>query len=97
MRTTLKLFAAAAAALTSTIGIAQEVERRFTHEGSTYVYSSAVQNGRTVITGRRLPSGETFRLVVDGRRVSGVSGGTPVSFRTASAKGAARGLEIAAR
>ncbi|WP_374943316.1 hypothetical protein [Sphingomonas sp.] len=97
MRTTLKMLAAAALALTSTIGMAQDAEHRFVHDGSTYVYTVAPkQNGRTVLTGRRLPAGEAFRLVVDGHRVSGVSGGMPVSFRTSAAKGAAAELEVAA-
>lgn len=101
MRTTIKMLAAAALALTSTIGMAAGSpagsERSFTHDGNTYIYTtSATRDGRTVISGRRLPSGEAFRLVVDGKRVSGTSGGAPVSFRTASARGAARGVEVAA-
>ncbi|HEX8484118.1 hypothetical protein [Sphingomonas sp.] len=96
MRTTIKMLAAAALALTSTIGMAQEGEHRFVHNGSTYVYTAApTQNGRTVISGRRLPTGETFRLVVRDGRVSGTSGGVPVAFRTAAARGAAAGVEIA--
>ena len=85
MRTTIKMLAAAAMALTSTIGIAGEGEQRFTHDGNTYVYTTAILDGRTGISGRRMPSGEPFRLVVDVKRVSGMSGGHPVSFRAPSA------------
>ncbi|HEU0066212.1 MAG TPA: hypothetical protein VFQ57_03120 [Sphingomonas sp.] len=98
MRTTIKIIAAAAVALTSTIGMAEKPQQRFTHDGSTYIYTAApTNNGRTVINGRRLPGGEAFRLIVRGDRVSGVAGGMPVSFRTAAAKGAAAGVELAAR
>lgn len=82
-------------ALTSTAALAQPGERRFTHDGRTYVYTTAVEKGRKVITGRELPSGETFRLVVAGDRVSGVSGGQTVSFTTAAARGAAGGVTVA--
>ena len=91
------MLAATAVALTSTIGMAGAAEQRFTHDGNTFVCTThPTRDGRTVISGRRLPSGEAFRLVVDGKRVSGMSGGAPVSFRTESAKGAAAGVEAAA-
>lgn len=94
---TLKLIAAAAVALTSTIGMAQSPEQRFVHAGSTYVYTTAPSGERgTVIAGQRLPGGEAFRLIVRGDRVTGTSGGVPVAFRTTSAKGAAASVEVAA-
>lgn len=97
MRKTVYILAAAAAALTSTIGMAEDAKQSFVHDGSTYVYSTVQVNGRKVITGRRLPSGQTFRLVVNGDRVSGVSGGVPVAFRTTEASGAATGLAAVSR
>ena len=95
MRTFITL-ATAAFALTSTSALARDGQQRFTHQGSTYLFTTAEQNGRTVISGQQLPSGETFRLVVDGGHVSGVSGGQPVAFRTATALGAAGSVQIAA-
>jgi hypothetical protein len=83
---------AAALALTSTVAFAKDGEPRFTHEGQTYVYTTSVEQGRTVIAGRRLPTNQPFRLVIDGGRVTGVSNGTPVAFTTAAAKGAAGGV-----
>ena len=85
--------AAVAAALTSTIGMAAEGEQRFVHEGSTYAYTvTPADNGSQVIEGRRLPNGRSFRLVVNDGRVSGVSGGVPVTFKVADARGAAKGF-----
>jgi len=90
---TLFVLAAAAAALTSTIGMARAAdtaEQRFVHDGQTYAYTvTPVADGRQVIEGRKLPNGSAFRLVVKGDRVSGVSGGVPVAFRVADAQGAA--------
>ena len=93
MRTT--IIASAALALTSTAAFAGTGESSFTKAGNTYVYSTKTEHGRTVISGRQLPSGERFRLVVDGRRVTGESAGQPVSFRTETARGAAGGVQVA--
>lgn len=77
----ISIAAALSAALISTIGMAQEPAHRFTRDGATYVYTkTALPDGRTVLEGRRV-SGGTFRLVVDGNRVTGKSNGVPVSFR----------------
>ena len=97
MRTTLKIIAAAAAALTSTIGMAGGPKQSFVHEGSTYVYTSTQDGSRQVIDGRRYPSGQAFHLVVRGGRVSGMSGGVPVAFKAAEANGAAGGVAATAR
>ncbi len=97
MRKTVYILAAVAAALTSTIGMAEDAKQSFVHDGSTYVYTTSVVNGRQVISGRRLPSGQTFRLIVRGDRVSGVSGGVPVAFRTTEASGAAGGMAAVTR
>ena len=81
---------ATAAALFPSVLHARELEHRFTRAGVTYVYTIApAPGGRRVIEGRRLPTGSAFRLVVSGDRVDGVSGGQPVSFRTAATGGAA--------
>jgi hypothetical protein len=62
--------------------LAQTRTERFTRDGQTYVYTvSDAAGGRRVIEGRRLPAGSSFRLVVTGDRVDGMSGGVPVSFR----------------
>jgi len=86
----ISIAAALATALISTIGMAQEPTNRFTRDGATYVYTkTALPNGRTLIEGRRV-SGGTFRLVVDGNRVTGKSNGVPVSFRAPKPETAAR-------
>lgn len=97
MRKTVYILAAAAAALTSTIGMAEEAKQSFVHEGSTYVYTTSTENGRQVIDGRRFPSGQQFHLIVNGDRVSGTSGGVPVTFKTNEAAGAAGGIAATAR
>ena len=97
MRNTFKIIAAAAAALTSTIGMAADGKQSFVHEGSTYVYTSTQDHGRQVIDGRRYPSGQKFHLFVRGDRVSGVSAGVPVAFKTNEANGAAGGIASVTR
>ncbi|RZT54984.1 hypothetical protein EV283_1771 [Sphingomonas sp. BK036] len=97
MRNTFKIIAAAAAALTSTIGMAAADKQSFVHEGSTYVYTTTQDGGRQVIDGRSYPSGQKFHLIVRGDRVSGVSGGVPVAFKTAEATGAAGGIASVTR
>lgn len=97
MRNTFKIIAAAAAALTSTIGMAADDKQSFVHEGSTYVYTTTQDGGRQVIDGRSYPSGQKFHLIVHGDRVSGVSGGVPVAFKTAEATGAAGGIASVTR
>lgn len=81
--------AAIAAALTATIGMAHESDNQsFTHDGYTYFYTAKDAGKATVLTGRRLPGGETFRLRVRGNRVTGHTGQQAVSFRVSDAKGA---------
>ena len=55
-------------------------QRRFTRDGETFVYTSAVKGDKTVLTGRAYPSGRDFALTVRGNRVRGFSGGVPVSM-----------------
>lgn len=97
MRKTIAIAAAVAAALTSTIGMAAEARQRFTHDGLTYVYTAKQAGDRQIIDGRRFPSGAAFHLVVRDGRVSGVSGGVPVTFKLAEARGAKAAVEVAAR
>jgi hypothetical protein len=81
------IFAAAAAALISTVGMAGESEQRsFTRDGRTYVYTTtAREDGRMLISGHEQGSRTRFRLMVDGNRVTGMSNGYPVSFRASNA------------
>ncbi len=82
MRTIIKTLALVAAFAPS-VALASGPEHRFTHKGVTYRYTvTEAANGRQVIAGRSLSDGSAFRLVVNGDRVVGVSGGQPVSFRT---------------
>lgn len=95
MRKIIAILATVAAALTSTVGMAQPAQQTFEHDGQTYVYTSTNVGDRQVINGRRFPGGAPFRLVVRNGRVSGFAGGAPVSFRTADAKDAAHKMELA--
>jgi hypothetical protein len=93
MKTFIAVLALAAAFIPSSL-LAQTSHHRFTQSGTTYVYAvTPAKNGRQVIEGHRLPTGSAFRLVMTGNRVDGMSGGQPVSFRTAG-KAA---TEVAAR
>lgn len=67
---------------------AEEGKKRFTHEGYTYVY--AVRDTKTgqVISGRRYPDAVAFNLAVKNGKVSGTSGGVPVTFMVDEARGA---------
>jgi hypothetical protein len=89
---TYRIIAAIAASLTATIGLAAEPEQRFVHDGRTYVYHTVEADGAKVISGRQLPDGSPFRLVVRHGRVTGTAGSTPVSFRTREARGATGGI-----
>ena len=81
MRNTFKATALGALFMPAALA-ASGPEHRFTHKGVTYRYTvTNTENGRRVIEGRQ-SDGSKFRLVVDGARVEGVSGGQPVSFRT---------------
>ena len=81
MRNIYKLLAFAGAFLPTAL-VAQTPQHRFTHQGVSYVYTvTPAANGRKVIEGHSQPGGSQFRLVVDGDRVDGVSGGQPVAFR----------------
>ncbi len=75
---------AALLAVVAPLAAQAEGEKTFQHENQTYVYKTTEgRDGATVITGRRV-GGDRFRLVLDGKRVTGNVGGTPVAFRAAS-------------
>ena len=85
----------AASALSAIIAIAAPAQaeeagkQRFTHEGYTYVYEVKDSKTGKVISGRRFPDAVAFNLSVKNGKVSGVSGGQPVSFKVDEARGAA--------
>ncbi|WP_188065586.1 hypothetical protein [Sphingobium sp. KCTC 72723] len=85
----------AASALSAIIAIAAPAQaeeagkQRFTHEGYTYVYEVKDSKTGKVISGRRFPDAVAFNLSVKNGKVSGVSGGQPVSFNVDEARGAA--------
>lgn len=88
MRHFYKLLAIAAAFVPASV-LAQSAAHRFTHRGLTYTYTvTPDRQGRQVIEGRSQPGGSGFRLVNDGDRVEGVSGGQPVAFRAPSGSAA---------
>lgn len=83
------ILGAMAAALVSTVGMAAEPEQQsFTHEGRTYVYTSAKAGNRTVIDGYEQGSRSKFHLTVRNGRVTGMSNGYPVSFRASDSAAA---------
>ena len=85
----------AATALSAIVAIAAPAQaeeagkQRFTHEGYTYVYEVKDSKTGKVISGRRFPDAVAFNLSVKNGKVSGVSGGQPVSFKVDEARGAA--------
>jgi len=91
------LAAAAVIALGASSAIAgtPAQQQRFAHDGQTYIYTSTLKNGRTVLEGRAYPSGSAFRLIVRGDKVSGNAGGSPVAFDVAEARGATKPVFVA--
>lgn len=72
------IFTLAAATLLAAPAIA---ERDFEYDGKRYIYTSVERGGATVITGRSLPDGGRYRLVVRNGRVTGFRNGWPVKFK----------------
>ena len=70
------IVATAAPAFADTVSDA----RTFTRDGETFTYTQVAKDDHVDIDGRNLDSGETFHLVVRGKRVAGVANGKPVSF-----------------
>lgn len=77
----ISIIAAAAAALASTAAMATDSNQTFTHEGRTYVYTTAKAGERLVIDGYEQGSRNKFHLSVRDGQVTGTSNGYPVSFR----------------
>ena len=73
------------------------VEKSFTRDGETYVYTTVAKANRVVISGVSYPDGGSFELVVRGDNVTGVSGGMPVSFTMKGAQAKLMPEKLAAR
>ena len=73
------------------------VEKRFSRDGNTYVYTTTAKPDRVVISGRRFPEGSAFQLVVRGDQVTGYSGGEPVSFTYKDAQAKLTSQQLASR
>ena len=95
-----KLFLAAAliASLTAPAFAGEKpVEKKFTRDGLTYVYSTTVEKDRVVIAGRSTPAGGEFELVIRGSHVTGVAAGVPVSFTYRNAQAKLTSQQLASR
>jgi hypothetical protein len=73
------------------------VEKSFSRDGNTYVYTTVAKTDRVVISGRRFPEGSAFQLVVRGDQVTGFSGGEPVSFTYKNAQAKLTAQQVAFR
>ena len=73
------------------------VEKSFSRDGNTYVYTTTAKPDRVVISGRRSPEGSAFQLIVRGDQVTGVSGGEPVSFTYKNAQAKLTSQQLASR
>jgi len=84
----------AAALLTAVPALAESTPvQSFERDGMTYIYKVATSGARTIVSGRS-SDGKRFALTIVNGKVSGTSGGMPVSFRVAEAH---PGAQIAAR
>jgi hypothetical protein len=95
-----KIFLAAAliASLTAPAFAGEKpVEKRFTRDGLTYIYTTTVKADRVVLAGRSSPLGGDFELVVRGSQVTGVAGGSPVSFTYKNAQAKLTSQQVASR
>jgi len=68
--------------------LADTGKQSFEHEGTRYVYTVIEKGDARKISGYRYPDAVPFTLTVRAGTVSGFSGGNPVHFSVASAKGA---------
>ena len=75
---------------------AQAEDTTFERDGVTYSYTTSVENGRTVITGKT-NGAVPFRLVVRGERVTGQYNGSPVEFSLRDVKREAAAAALAVR
>lgn len=77
-----------ALAILTSIAAAPAMAETFTRDGLTYDYTIKAAGDATVISGKIVDNGESFRLTVKGGRVDGQVGSRPVSFRTDSLQSA---------
>lgn len=73
------------------------VEKSFSRDGQTFVYTTTAKADRVVISGRSYPEDSSFELVVRGDHVTGVTGGTPVSFTYKNAQSKLTSQQLASR
>jgi hypothetical protein len=73
------------------------VEKSFSRDGQTYVYTTTAKADRVVISGHRFPEGSEFELVARGSKVTGVAGGEPVSFTYKNAQAKLTSQKVASR
>ena len=92
------LFAATALlAVTAAPAFAKDsAARTFTRDGETYTYTTVNKGSYVLISGTRQSNGSTFELSVHGSRVTGVTGGVPVSFVVPDAQTKLTTTELAA-
>lgn len=93
------LAAAALAVAFSAPAFAKDVagQQTFKRDGQTYVYTKVTKEDRVVLSGRRYPAGSAFELIVRGDRVTGYSGGVPVSFTVPDAQAKLTSTVVASR
>lgn len=98
MRTSIVL-AAAFIAATAIPALAQTAPtpRTFTRDGDTFSYTQVDKGDHVDLDGRNLTSGNTFHLVVRGKRVAGIANGVPVSFFVPAGSAPLNGTVVASR
>ena len=74
-----KVFAVAALTLAGSSAVFAEAPTSFVHNGTTYTYVQTTEKGKRVISGRS-SDGQTFRLLVGERNVTGRFNGSLVTF-----------------
>lgn len=95
----LKTFFAATALLAVTVSPAfakDGTAHTFTRDGETYTYTTVDKGRYVLINGTRHSNGSTFQLSVRGSRVTGTTGGVPVSFLMPNAQAKLASTELAA-
>lgn len=84
----LSYIAACAALSVPVSSFAETAPKSFEFKGYTYSYETRELKSATLISGKQLPGGAQFSLVVRKDKVTGTFDGNPVSFKVAEAKGA---------
>jgi len=72
-------------------------EKSFSRDGQTFFYTTTAKADSVVISGRSYPEDTSFELVVRGDHVTGVTGGTPVSFTYKNAQAKLTAQQLASR